>query len=95
MTSSIPASLSASCDSRYPGTCRLDQVGVKAPGRPTTAHFLFAVYAAMLTLAVGSPKSKNISSEGILAPALMAEKALTEETLADKAANNATTFMVY
>jgi hypothetical protein len=69
------------------------QVGVKAPGRPTTATFLFAVYSAILSLASGS-KSKNISVAGILPPTLTAENAATEATLADKTANNAITFMV-
>lgn len=36
----MPAALSLSCPARYPGTWHVDQVGVKAPGRPTTMVFL-------------------------------------------------------
>ena len=40
-TSSTPNEDNASLFAKYPGTCREDQVGVNAPGNPTTKTFLF------------------------------------------------------
>ena len=51
-----------------------DQVGVKAPGKPTIIMFLPAAYSARLIFS-GGPKSLNSVACGSLLPALMAANA--------------------
>ena len=73
---------SPSCFSRYPGTCCVDQVGVKAPGRPTMIMFLPLAYSAMSMLS-GSGKPWKSLAEGSLSPAAtlraVAERAFDTE----------------
>jgi hypothetical protein len=61
-TSSIPAALSLSCPARYPGTWHVDQVGVKAPGRPTTMVFLPARREVVFTCVVNGSWGDAIRS---------------------------------
>ena len=42
----------------HPGICRVDQVGVNAPGRPTMITFLLATRAARSIFSGGKPKSR-------------------------------------
>ena len=75
--SSNPTTNSPSCFSRYPGTCCVDQVGVKAPGRPT-----ILAYSAMSIFSTSGKPWKS-STEGSLSPAAtlsaVAERAFDTE----------------
>mmetsp|Transcript_7375 Transcript_7375/g.17825 ORF Transcript_7375/g.17825 Transcript_7375/m.17825 type:complete len:220 (-) Transcript_7375:219-878(-) len=55
MMSSTPRALRSPCFARYPGTWRLDQVGVKAPGRPITRTFLPSRRSSRAMVAGGNP----------------------------------------
>ena len=55
MTSSTPLDFSSLSLAKYPGICLEDQVGVKAPGRPTTMTVLPLTRSAMLTSVGGKP----------------------------------------
>merc|ERR1719161_651870 len=70
ITSSTPAAFSASASFRYPGTCCVDQVGVKAPGRPTRTTFLPLQRSPSMILlsAEGAPNSVCNSTSGIFVP---------------------------
>jgi len=69
-TSSTPFDFSSVCLARYPGIWRVDQVGVKAPGSPTTTIFLPLQMFLMGTLSGGKPRS-NVASNGSFSPTLM------------------------
>jgi len=60
----MPIFFRLSWASTYDGTWALDQVGVKAPGRPTIMTDLLAVYCARSTFSGGKPEC--ISADGSL-----------------------------
>merc|ERR1719433_2284520 len=67
-TSETPLAFRSSSKARYPGTCVLDQVGVKTPGRPTSTTFLPLQNSATGKGSGGKPLSRLIA--GMASPTL-------------------------